>query len=154
MKRLAPALLLAWSGAAAAQASIDDYARVTALVSYMTTYVGETLLGCAAAKVLSEQDAEAHFAAYRARNATLLERSERWSESAARRFAEQGEGAAARARADEDGLTAMAAALARVQSQFGGTRDVPAFCAERLAAIRGGAFDISVNAELQQLLAR
>lgn len=142
-KRGSIALLLAWPGALAAQATLADYARVTALVNYMTSYVGETLLACAAAKTLTEQQAEARFTAYQQRNTALLERAERWSESAA-----------ARSRSDDEGLTAMVAASARVQEEVGLQRDVPAFCAAQLAAIGNGGFDISSNAELQELLAK
>lgn len=142
-KRGSIALLLAWPGALAAQATLADYARVTALVNYMTSYVGETLLACAAAKTLTEQQAEARFTAYQQRNTALLERAERWSESAA-----------ARSRSDDEALTAMAAASARVQEEVGRQRDVPAFCAAQLAAIGNGGFDISSNAELQELLAK
>lgn len=142
-KRGSIALLLAWPGALAAQATLADYARVTALVNYMTSYVGETLLACAAAKTLTEQQAEARFTAYQQRNTALLERAERWSESAA-----------ARSRSDDEGLTAMVAASARVQEEVGRQRDVPAFCAAQLAAIGNGGFDISSNAELQELLAK
>lgn len=153
-KRGSMAWLLAWPGALAAQATLADYARVTALVNYMTSYVGETLLACAAAKTLTEQQAEARFTAYQQRNTALLERAERWRESAARRLAEQGASAAARSRSDDEGLTAMAAASARVQEEVGRQRDVPAFCAAQLAAIGYGGFDISSNAELQELLAK
>lgn len=142
-KRGSMAWLLAWPGALAAQATLADYARVTALVNYMTSYVGETLLACAAAKTLTEQQAEARFTAYQQRNTALLERAERWSESAA-----------ARSRSDDEGLTAMVAASARVQEEVGRQRDVPAFCAAQLAAIGNGGFDISSNAELQELLAK
>ena len=46
---------LAWSGRSPREATLADYARVAALVNYMTSYVGETLLACAAAKALTEQ---------------------------------------------------------------------------------------------------
>ena len=48
----------------------------------------------------------------------------------------------------------MAAASARVQEEIGRQPDVPAFCAAQLAAIGNGAFDMSSNAELQELLAK
>ena len=143
-----------WSACAAAQAPIDDYARVTGLVDYMTTFVGETLLACVAAKALTEGDADARFAAYRERNAVVFGRAERWSEDAERRFAERGEGREARLRSEDASLTAMAAASARAQGELRAARDPAAFCAARLAAIQDGSFDASRNAELAKLLAR
>ena len=67
----------------------------------MTSYVGETLLACAAAK-RSPSSRPRRASAYRQRNTALLERAERWSEGAARRLAEQGASAAARSRSDDE----------------------------------------------------
>ena len=150
---LAAACLLASSGSAA-QALAEDYARVAALVSYMSAYVGETLLGCAAAKTLTDEEADARFVAYRKRNAAIFERAERWSEDAERRLGERGEGREARQRAEDASLTAMAAASAHAQAFLRAARDPAEFCAARLVAIQGGAFDASTNAELSRLLAR
>ena len=137
-----------------AQALLDDYARVAALVSYMTTYVGETFIACAAAKALTEKNAEARFASYRERNAALLERADAWSREAERRLRAGGEGNAARLRSEDASLTAMAAASGHVQGELGQARDVPEFCRARIAAIESGRLDMSGNAELQQLLAK
>jgi hypothetical protein len=155
MTRAFAAACLLWPACVSAQASlIDDYARVTALANYMSTFVGETLLACAAVKVLTEEQAETRFAAYRKRNAALLERVERWSERAERRLDGRGEGREARQRSEDAGLTAMAAASARADGELRAARDPAAFCAARLAAIQDGAFDASRNAELAELLAR
>jgi hypothetical protein len=145
----AGALWPAWAGA---QALMEDYARVTTLVNYMTAFVGETLLGCAAAKALTEEQADARFAAYRERNAALLGRAERWSQAAERRLGEQGEGREARLRSEDAALTAMAAASERVQAELRAAPDPAAFCAARIAAIHSGRFDASGNPELGRLL--
>jgi len=153
-KALAAACLL-WPACSPAQAVLtEDYARVTALVNYMSTFVGETLLACAAINVLTEKQAEARFAAYRERNAALFGRAERWSEDAERRLDEGGEGRDARRRAEDAALTAMAAASSRAYGELRAARDPAAFCAARLAAIQDGGFDASRNAELAKLLAR
>jgi hypothetical protein len=81
-KRLTCLALALCPAVAAAQTLLDDYARATALVTYMTTYVGETLLACAAASALTEAQAETHFRSYRERNASLLDRADAWSGSA------------------------------------------------------------------------
>jgi len=138
----------------AAQALLDDYARVAALVSYMTTYVGETLIACAAANAVTELNAEARFASYRERNAALLERADAWNREAERRLRAGGEGNGARLRSEDASLTAMAAASAHVQAELGRARDVPGFCTARIAAIESGRLDMSGNPELQRLLAK
>ena len=149
---VAVGLLLPLPGAA--QALLDDYARVATLVSYMTTFVGETLIACAGANAVTAQNADARFASYRERNAALLERAEAWNREAERRLRAGGEGHEARLRSEDASLTAMAAASAHVQGELGRAQDVPGFCAARIAAIESGRLDISHNAELQQLLAR
>ncbi|MGQ0652590.1 MAG: hypothetical protein ACT4P4_10040 [Betaproteobacteria bacterium] len=155
MRRAFAAACLLWSACASGQATlIEDYARVTALANYMSTFVGETLLACAEIKVLTEEQAEARFAAYRKRNAALFERVERWSEEAERRLGERGEGREARQRSEDAGLTAMAAASGRAYGDVRAARDPAAFCAARFAAIQDGAFDATRNAELAKLLAR
>ena len=152
--RLIVAACLLWSAGASAQALIDDYARVSALVYYMNTFVGETLLACTAAKALTEEQAEVRFAAYQKRNAGLFERAEHWGKEAERRLGERGETREAERRSEDESLTAMAAASARAQGELRAARDPAAFCAARLAAIQDGSFDASRNAELAGLLAR
>lgn len=154
MRGLAAACLL-WSTCASAQGSlIEDYARVTALLNYMTAFVGETLLACSAAKALTEDQAEARFAAYQQRNAALSGRAERWSKEVERRLEERGEGREARLRSEDAGLTAIAAASERAQADLRAARDPASFCAARVAAIQDGGFDASGNAELAKLLQR
>ena len=139
---------------AGAQTLLDDYARVNALVTYMTGYVAETLLACAAARVHTDAQAEARFSAYRERNAALLERTEAWQKSAEERLRAEGEEASARQLSEQAGMVATAAASQRVQAAIGGSANVPAQCAAWIGAIESGRFDISGNAELQQLLAK
>src|SRR5688572_28329476 len=113
---LAAGLML--PGAAAAQTApslLDAYGRATALLKFMTTYVGESLLACAEKNVIAEPQAEARFQAYRQRNAALLELADSWRQAAEQRLRARGEESAARERADEAGMGATAAALARVQ---------------------------------------
>src|SRR6185436_8101517 len=108
-------------GAAATQSVpslLDSYGRVVALQNFMTSYVGETLLACAEKKVLTEGQAEARFKAYRERNAALLERADSWRVEAEKRLRAQGEGRAARERADEADMSATAVALARVKHEI------------------------------------
>jgi hypothetical protein len=146
---------LALPAAAAAQQApslLESYGRLAALLDYMTGYVGEILLSCAARSVISEQQAEARYQAYRARNAALLGRAEQWRQAAEQRLQAQGEARAARQLADESGLTAMAAASIRAQEVIGKAADARATCSERFAAFESGHFDLSRNAELVRLL--
>jgi hypothetical protein len=154
MRAIIAAAALAAPLTCAAQTLLDDYARVSQLVQYMTTYVGETLLACAQASTLTEQQAEARFTAYRDRNAALLGRIEAWSREADRRLAASGEAHEGRRQSEDAGITGMAAASQQVEGEFRKVRDVAAFCAARIGAIENGRLDISGNAELQQLLAK
>jgi len=150
---LAACLLLA--GAAGAQSAptlLDAYGRAVALLNYMTTYVGESLLACAAKNVLTEEQAETRFEAYRVRNAVLLERAETWSKDVESRLRAQGEERAAQRRAEEAGLSAIAEASVRAQGEISNARDVRALCAAKLAAFEAGSYDLSSNAEFVTLL--
>ena len=111
-----------------ALALLESYGRVVALLSFMTVHVGELLLACSAKNVISEDQVEARFRAYRERNAVLLERAERWSQAAEKRLEAQGEGRAAQRQADDSGLSAMAAASAQAQGQIGNAGDARAAC--------------------------
>lgn len=142
-------------GAACAQSAptlLDAYARATTLLNYMTTYVGEALLACAEKNVLTEDQAEARFKAYRERNAVLLERAGAWSQDAEKRLQAQGDGRAAQRLAEDASLTAMAAASARAQGGIGKASDAGAACAAMMTAVESGRFDLSVNAEFVNLL--
>lgn len=158
MRTLAAAMclptFLLWSAGSSAQALIEDYARVAALVSYMKTFVGETLLACVEVRALPEAEAEPRFAAYQKRNAALFERAERWSKGAEGRLGGSGEGRDAQVLAEDASFTAMAAASARARGELGAASDPAAFCAARLAAIQDGSFDASRNGELAKLLHR
>jgi hypothetical protein len=55
-------------------------------------------------------------------------------------------------RADESGMSATAAALARVQAEMGQVRDIRALCAGKAEGIESGRYDLSLNAELVGLL--
>jgi hypothetical protein len=150
---LAACLML--PGAAAAQSApalLDAYARAIALLNYMTTYVGESLLACAEKSVLTEAQAEARFQAYRARNAALLERAETWRQEVEKRLRAQGEERAAGQRAEEAGMSAMMVASARAQGEIGKAGDVHAICGARFAGIESGRYDLSGNAEFVDLL--
>lgn len=149
------AACLGLPGLAAAQSQptlLESYGRVTTLLNYMTGYVGESLLACAAKIVLTEEQAEARYQAYRKRNAALLERAGAWSQDAEKRLHAQGGERAARRVAEETTLTAMAAASARAQGVIGKASDARAACAAMIAAIESGRFDLSVNAEFVNLL--
>lgn len=149
------AVCLNLAGPAAAQSPpslLDSYARVTSLLDYMTSYVGEALLACAAKNVLTEEQAEARYQAYRKRNAALLERAEAWNQDAEKQLHAQGAERAARLAAEDASLTAMAAASARAQGVIGKATDARAACATMMAAIESGRFDLSVNAEFVNLL--
>ncbi|MEW6687962.1 MAG: hypothetical protein AB1452_02615 [Pseudomonadota bacterium] len=157
VRLMALAAGLALPAAAAAQskpspALLESYARVIALRSYMTTHVGELLLACGTRGVLTDEEVEARYQAYRKRNAALLGRAEAWSKEAEQRLAAQGEERAARRLAEESDLTAMAAASARAQGVIGKARDARAACAAMGAAIESGRYDLSGNAEFVELL--
>jgi hypothetical protein len=150
---LAACLLLA--GPAAAQSAptlVEAYGRAVALLNYMTTYVGESLLACVAKGALSEAQAEARFEAYRVRNAQLLERAETWSNGMESRLRAQGEERAARQRAEEAGLSAIAEASVRAQGEIGNAGNVRALCAAKLALFESGSYDLSTNTEFVNLL--
>ena len=150
---LAACLLLPGpAGAQSAPTLLDSYARAITLLNYMTAYVGESLLACAEKNALTEEQAEARFKAYRVRNAMLLERAETWNQEAEKRLREQGEGRTAQRRAEEAGMSAVGEASIRAQGEIGNARDVRALCAARSAAIEGGSYDLSSNAEFVKLL--
>ena len=148
------AACLALTGPAAAQSQptlLDSYARVTALQSYMTTYVGEALLACAAKNMLTEDQAETRYQAYRQRNAALLEQAESWSQQAEQRLRALGVPRATR-QGEEAGLNAVGEASIRAQGAIGRAKDVRAACAAMIAAIDSGRYDLSGNAEFVDLL--
>ena len=149
---MAACLVPAGAAAQPAPTLLESYVRVTELLSYMTVHVGELLLACAARNVLTEEQAEARYQAYRKRNAALLERAEAWSRDAEKRLQAQGEGRVAQRLADESDLTAKAAASMRAQDEIGKAADGRAACAVRLAAIESGRYDLSGNAEFVELL--
>jgi hypothetical protein len=150
------AVWLVFAGTALAQPQrlLEAYARATLLVSYMTTYVGETLLACVEAKALTEEQAEQRFAAYRSRNAALLDRVDAWSKSAEEQLRSQGGASAALRMSDDASFTGAAEASRRAEGEVGAARDARAFCAARVAAFESGVFDLSTNPELGKLLAR
>jgi len=141
-------------GPAAAQSPplLDSYGRVTALLSFMTSYVSASLLACAEKNVFTEVQAEARFQAYRTRNATLLERADKWKRDAEKRLGAQGQEAAAQERADEAGMSAATVALARVKEEIDKARDVRELCGARVKGIESGRYDLSVNADFVGLL--
>jgi hypothetical protein len=145
-------LLLPAAAGAQAPTLLDSYSRATTLLNFMTTYVGEVLLGCAEKKVVTEEQAEARFTSYQKRNAALMERAEAWSREAEARLAAQGDVRNARRQADQAGLGAVAEASTRAQGELGTSKDVNAYCTARLAAIESGNYDLSVNRELAELL--
>ena len=130
----------------------ESYGRMIALLDYMTAHVGELLLACAAKNILTEEQAEARYQAYRKRNAALLERAERWRQDAEKRLQARGEEREARRLAEEASFSAMAAASARAEKEIGKAGDARAACAPRLAAIESGGYDLSGNAEFVELL--
>jgi hypothetical protein len=149
------AACLALPGAAAAQSApplLDAYGRVTALLDFMTSYVGESLLACAERGFLTEAQAEARFRAYRERNAALLERADTWKRQAEKQLRSQGEERAARERAGEAGMGATGMALVRVQDELGKVRDLRALCAGKAEGIESGRYDLALNTELVGLL--
>ena len=148
---------LALPGMGLAQATppltpLESYERVTTLVNYMTSYVGELLLACAAQNALTEAQAEESYQVYRKRNAGMLEGVKAWSEDAERRLQAQGEAQAARRVAEEGGQTGMAAASIRAQGAIGTAKDVRAACATVTKAIEAGNYDLARNAELADLM--
>jgi len=148
------AAFLSLAGPAAAQSAaplLDAYGRVTTLLNYMTMYVAESLLACAAKNVLTEDQAEARFQAYRERNAAMLERAENWSQQAEARLRAQGAERAAR-RAAETGLGAVAEATVRAQGEIGKAGDVRAACTAKITAIQSGHYDLQSNSEFVNLL--
>jgi len=151
---LATACLL-FAGTANAQPApslLDAYGRTVALLSFMTSYVAESLLACEERNFLSRGEAEARFKAYRERNAALLERADTWKQEAEKRLRSQGEEGAAPERAEEAGMSATAAGLARVHAEMENVRDVRALCAGKAEGIESGRYDLSLNAELVGLL--
>jgi hypothetical protein len=140
------------AGAQSAASLLDAYGRSVALLNFMTSYVAESLLACAEKNVLAEEQAEARFKAYRERNAALLERADTWMQEAEKRLRSQGEGHAALERADEAGMSATAAALARVRTEMEKVRDVRALCAGKVEGIESGRYDLLLNAEFVGLL--
>ena len=136
------------------QTLLDDYARATALVTYMTMYVGESLLACAAAKALTDAQADARYRSYRERNAAVLERADAWSRGAEARLKTQGEQAAAQQLSQQAAMVASAAASERIEKEMQAAPDKAALCKARMLAIEGGRYDIGGNAELRELLAR
>jgi hypothetical protein len=153
---MAVACLLA-PGASAAQAApaeLDAYARVVAVLNGTTAYVGESLLACAAANVLTEGEAEERFKSYRERNAASAARAEAWSREVEGRLRARGEERAARQRAEEAGLSAIASSSQQADREIGAAPDARTICTDRLAAIEAGAFDLSRNPEFLGLLGR
>jgi hypothetical protein len=151
---LATACLL-FAGAANAQPApslLDAYGRTVALLNFMTSYVAESLLACEERKILAEGQAETRFKAYRERNASLLERADTWRQEAEKRLRSQGEERAAQERADEAGMSATAAALARVRAEMDKVRDTRALCVGKVEGIESGRYDLSLNAEFVGLL--
>lgn len=151
---LATACLLL-AGTASAQSTpplLDAYGRTVALLNFMTFYVAESLLACEEKNVLAKGQAEARFKTYRERNAALLERADAWRQDAEKQLRSQGEERAAQERADEAGMGATAAALARVQAEMDQVRDVRALCTGKAEGIEAGRYDLSLNAEFVGLL--
>jgi hypothetical protein len=140
---------------ASAQSStplLDAYGRTVALLNFMTTYVAESLLACEEKQALAKGQAEARFKAYRERNVALLERADTFRHEAEKRLRAQGEERAAQERADEAGMGATAAALARVQAEMDQVRDIGALCKGKVEGIESGRYDLSLNVELAGLL--
>lgn len=155
LRALVLAASLVLPGAAAAQAQptlLDSYGRVVALLDFMTSYVGESLLVCAEKNFLTEAQTEARFKAYRERNAALLERADAWRQAAEARLRAQGEERAAQERAEAAGMSATSVALARVKHEFDKAGDARALCSARLEGIESGRYDLSVNADFVGLL--
>jgi hypothetical protein len=149
---LAACLMLPVPAAAQSVPLLDGYGRVTALLSFMTSYVSLSLLACAEKNILTEVQAEARFQAYRKRNAALLERADKWKQDAEKRLAAQGQEAAAQERADEASMGATTVALARVKEEIDKARDLRELCGARVQGIESGRYDLSVNADFVGLL--
>jgi len=158
LNALALAGLLALPAVATAQptqpALLDVYGHVIALQNFMTSYVGESLLACAERGFLTEAQAEARFKAYRERNAALLERADRWRLAAEDRLRTRGEERQGQERATESSAGATTIALARVREEMGKVRDLGGLCAGKQAGIKAGRYDLSLNAELVDLLGK
>ena len=149
------ASLVALPGTAGAQQApslVESYGRVAALLAYMTGYVGEILLACAAKNVLTEEQAEARYQVYRARNAGLLKQAEQWQQAAETRLQAQGDAREAQSLAGESETTAMAAASIRAHEVIDKAAHARTACGERFAALESGHYDLSRNAELVGLL--
>jgi len=147
--------LFVFTGIAAAQPApplLEAYGRAIALLNFMTSYVGQTLLACAERNLFTEAQAEARFAAYRQRNAALLERAGSWRAQAEKRLHALGHEEAARERADAAGMSAASVALARVKREIDKANDVRALCAARVEGIESGRYDLSVNPDFVGLL--
>lgn len=152
---LATACLLFAGSTANAQPApslLDAYGRTVALLNFMTSYVAESLLACEERNFLARGQAEARFKAYRERNGALLERADAFRQNAEKQLRSKGEERAAQERADEAGMGATAAALARVQAEMEKVRDVRTLCDGKVAGIESGRYDLSLNAELVGLL--
>ena len=140
------------AGAQSAPSLLEAYGRTVALLNFMTTYVAESLIACGDKGFLAHGQAEARFKTYRERNAALLERGDAWTKGAEKRLASRGDERAALERAEEAGMGATAAALARVQAEMDQVRDIRALCAGKVEGIEAGRYDLSLNAELVNLL--
>jgi hypothetical protein len=152
---VAACLLLPGAGAGqSAQALVDDYARVVAILNGTAAYVGESLLSCAGASALTEAQAEERFRSYRERNAPVVARAEAWSRGIEARLRAQGVDRDARQRVEDAGLSAVAGSSQQAEREIRAASDAKAICGTRLAAIEGGAFDLARNPELLRLLAR
>jgi hypothetical protein len=147
-------LLPAASAAQPAQTELDVYARVVAIVNGTTAYVGESLLACAAANVLTEGEAEQRFNSYQERNAASAARADAWRREIEGRLRARGEEPAARRRAEEAGLSAIASSSQQAEREIGAAPDARTICAARLAGIEAGALDLARNPELLGLLER
>jgi hypothetical protein len=154
-RALLAAACLLLAGTASPQSApslLDAYGRTVALLNFMTSYVAESLLACEERKILAEGQAETRFKAYRERNAKLLERADTWRQETEKRLRSQGEERAAQERADEAGMSATAAALARVGAEMDKVRDTRALCVGKVEGIESGRYDLSLNAEFVGLL--
>lgn len=147
-------LLPGLAAAQPAQALVEAYARVAAILNGTTAYVGGSLLACAAANALTEEQAEERFQSYRARNSALVVRADAWSKEIELQLRAHGEERAARGRAEDAGRSAIADSSHRAEREIVAAPDTRAICAGRLAAIDSGTFDLARNPELLGLLGR
>jgi hypothetical protein len=145
-------LLAGTANAQSAPSLLEAYGRTVALLNFMTTYVAESLIACGEKGSLAHGQADARFKTYRERNAALLERADAWTKEAEKRLASQGDERAALERAEEAGMGATAAALARVQAEMDQVRDIRALCAGKVEGIEAGRYDLSLNIEFVGLL--